>query len=229
MVTLFQSLDPGLVTDAPHQPLLLASDVRFPREQSQQSEADETSPQERINFPLPGDWRTLGAIHTYPSNELAREYEWEEGHDQGQEEEHPRARVVIDGLEPVSEALLSRYEVVKDGDHSEQCIVCLEPLDPRSSPVELIQTEKKELFVALPYCITLPEVVAFPCLHLFHSECLLLWLAQKTTCPTCRFNVDPQMLLNLNGGSARRPWIPPQRDTLEAWIQDREKMRSSCE
>ena len=152
-------------------------------------------------------------------------------HDEEREPDHLRAHVVIDGLEPVSKGLLSRYEVVRSEDHQKglaSCAVCYEPLDLDSSrdaedrnPSEPIQTENRKLLVALPYYAALPEVVAFPCLHLFHSECLFPWLARKTTCPTCRFDVDPDSL-TLNGGSTQRPWVPPAGGMLETWVQGEE-------
>ncbi|KAL5501380.1 hypothetical protein ACEPAH_8640 [Sanghuangporus vaninii] len=43
---------------------------------------------------------------------------------------------------------------------------------------------------------TLPKVVSLPCAHVFHSSCLLPWFSRpgQTTCPVCRFNVDPENL-----------------------------------
>lgn len=152
-------------------------------------------------------------------------------HDEEREPDHLRAHVVIEGLEPVSKSLLSRYEAVRGEDHPKgrtSCAVCYEPLDPDSphdvedhNHTEPTQTENKKLLVDLPYYAAFPEVVAFPCLHIFHSECLFPWLARKTTCPTCRFDVDLDSL-TLNGGSAQRPWIPPVGGVLEAWVQTEE-------
>ena len=149
-----------------------------------------------------------------------------------------RAHVVIDGLEPVSKDLLSRYEVIRGEDHSERtmCAVCYEQLD-LDSPYDAgdcnhsdpILTENERLLRDLPHYVPFPKMVAFPCLHLFHSECLFPWLARRTTCPTCRSDVDPDSLtLTSNGGDARRPWVPPAKGVLEAWVQVEEKKRSSC-
>ena len=158
-------------------------------------------------------------------------------HDEEREPDHMRAQVVIDGLEPVSKGLLSRYEAIRSDDHQKgraSCAVCYEPLDLDPShdvedqnPSEPIPTENRKLLVTLPYYAAFPEVVAFPCLHLFHSECLFPWLARKTTCPTCRFDVDPDSL-TLNGGSVQRPWVPPEAGVVEAWVQAEETRKISC-
>ena len=151
--------------------------------------------------------------------------------DAEREPDHLRAHAVIDGLEPVSKGLLSRYEVVRGEDHPQRrasCAVCYDPLDldfpydlEGHDPAEPVQTENKNLSLALPYHAAFPEVVAFPCLHLFHSDCLLPWLSRKTTCPTCRFDVDPDSL-TLKGGDTQRPWVPPVGGVLDAWVRDEE-------
>ena len=155
-------------------------------------------------------------------------------HDEEREPDHSRAHAVIYGLEPVSKDLLSRYETVRGEEHLKgrtSCTVCYEPLDlDPSHEVEdhnPIQTENKGLLLALPYYGAFPGVVAFPCLHLFHSECLFPWLARKTTCPTCRFDVDPDSL-TLDGGSTQRPWVPPAEGVLEAWVRAEETKNLPC-
>ena len=37
-------------------------------------------------------------------------------------------------------------------------------------------------------------VLALPCGHLFHAGCLAPWFGSHTTCPTCRFDIDPESL-----------------------------------
>lgn len=157
-------------------------------------------------------------------------------HDAEREPDHLRAYAVIDGLEAVSKELLSRYENVRGEDHPQRraaCAVCYEPLDPECSyiaedhdPLEPVRAENKQLSLVLPYHAAFPEVVAFPCLHLFHSECLLPWLARKTTCPTCRFDVDPDSL-TLKGGGTQRPWVPPVGGVLEGWVEAEEAKKPS--
>ncbi|KAF8168992.1 hypothetical protein K438DRAFT_1855965, partial [Mycena galopus ATCC 62051] len=48
-----------------------------------------------------------------------------------------------------------------------------------------------------------PEIISLPCAHLFHASCLAPWFAQhgQTTCPTCRFDVDPQGAVWYGGDS----------------------------
>lgn len=40
------------------------------------------------------------------------------------------------------------------------------------------------------------KIISLPCAHVFHASCLLPWFtrAKQATCPTCRFNVDPENL-----------------------------------
>lgn len=41
-----------------------------------------------------------------------------------------------------------------------------------------------------------PKIVVLPCSHVFHASCLLPWFSKpgRTTCPSCRFDIDPDSL-----------------------------------
>jgi hypothetical protein len=35
-----------------------------------------------------------------------------------------------------------------------------------------------------------PNVCHYPCGHIFHSECIHIWLSENNTCPSCRVIID---------------------------------------
>ncbi|KAF8546410.1 hypothetical protein OG21DRAFT_1473103, partial [Imleria badia] len=49
---------------------------------------------------------------------------------------------------------------------------------------------------ATPPSSEAPKIISLPCAHVFHASCLLPWFtrAKQATCPTCRFNIDPENL-----------------------------------
>ncbi|KAK1217700.1 hypothetical protein PQX77_019648 [Marasmius sp. AFHP31] len=126
-----------------------------------------------------------------------------------------RGRQIVDGLEEASEGLVRRLDRVNKAlneDEGANCAVCWESLldgaeaqwttkeetDPVSQPVSGTEpspttpadtnvtggdAEKKKT-----------KIVTLPCAHLFHAECLVPWFSRprQTTCPVCRFDVDPE-------------------------------------
>ncbi|KAH8091027.1 hypothetical protein BXZ70DRAFT_490642 [Cristinia sonorae] len=145
-----------------------------------------------------------------------------------------RAETIIEALEKVPKELIGRYEKLRAGngqDDCDGCPICRESLLEDSSfsdPDESALT----FLVELPFR-DIPDttIVAFPCpgKHLFHDTCLSPWLSRKTTCPSCRFDVDPHSL-TLRPDPSRpsqhsqvRPrWAPPQSQSFLAWLEDEE-------
>lgn len=70
------------------------------------------------------------------------------------------------------------------------------PAIDQSSTVSAGPTEKEE-----------PMIVSLPCAHVFHASCLIPWFSRprQTTCPTCRFDIDPENLTYIH-----RPRAQPQ-------------------
>lgn len=61
------------------------------------------------------------------------------------------------------------------------------------------------------------RVVSLPCAHVFHAACLIPWFSKpkQTTCPICRFNIDPDNL-TYNPGAQRRATAAGQPPTRES-------------
>lgn len=138
-----------------------------------------------------------------------------------------RARRLLQGLEEVPEGLVKRLERVS-ADEGVVCAVCFENLlNPESAglnedekkaeadpmPVdegdstassasaeaeEEVSEEQKKADEALDR-----KIVVLPCAHVFHASCLRPWFTRphRTTCPTCRFDIDPESLT----------YVPPAR------------------
>ncbi|RXW22125.1 hypothetical protein EST38_g3749 [Candolleomyces aberdarensis] len=127
-------------------------------------------------------------------------------------EDPERANRLIEGLEEVPVGLVKRLERVggmagASGDEltggDSGCAVCWEKLlevddensttesDSRSKQKER-EKEEGEEEEKKPH----PKIVSLPCAHVFHAECLRPWFSRpkQTTCPTCRFNIDPENL-----------------------------------
>lgn len=122
-----------------------------------------------------------------------------------------RAKTLLRGMQVVPEGLVRRLERaggVPGGqgseDHSSGCAVCWGALLEGVEPGEwdsAAQKEEKEKRAAGDGDAKEKEedefrgrIVALPCAHVYHAECLLPWFSRNTTCPTCRFDIDPDSL-----------------------------------
>lgn len=156
-----------------------------------------------------------------------------------------RAQTIIAALERVPKELIGRYEKLRAGhdeDDFEGCPICRESLllDPPSMGEDDAST--LVFFAELPFHESDTLILAFPCpgKHVFHDTCLSPWLARKTTCPSCRFDVDPDSLtLRIESTlppnttippgyqppppRPRPAWQPPKTRPFNEWLEEEEK------
>ncbi|KAJ3494812.1 hypothetical protein NLJ89_g10733 [Agrocybe chaxingu] len=150
-----------------------------------------------------------------------------------QEKDDPeRARKLVDGLEEVPVGLVRRLERVggsgggageDDGRGGDgMCAICWDrlldaegegfgkeakkedrPAEGEASSSSLSTSETKEADSAEK---KYPKIVSLPCAHVFHADCLLPWFSRPrhTTCPTCRFNIDPHNLTYVSAARRRQ-------------------------
>ncbi|OBZ68785.1 hypothetical protein A0H81_11281 [Grifola frondosa] len=154
-----------------------------------------------------------------------------------------RAQTLLLGLEIVTSDLVRRYEKLRngEGDDVDGCAICRDDLlEPPPAEGDPEATAALALMEALPYHVTPVSIIAFSCpgRHLFHDRCLAPWLARKTTCPTCRFDIDPDSLtlrrtsmLRENSETQRRQplrkWEPPNVCSLSEWLEEEERVRKT--
>ncbi|KAH9985861.1 hypothetical protein BJV77DRAFT_1031053 [Russula vinacea] len=141
-------------------------------------------------------------------------------------EDPVRAKRLVRGLEAVNTGLVKRMGKIGEGNGSGAvCAICWDTLlgggaentpdwvagetlgDTTSNPGQSTHPEAEPNESAEPEPEPeepLPKIIALPCSHVFHSACLVPWFSRpkQTTCPTCRFNVDPD---NLTYEPPRRP------------------------
>lgn len=146
-------------------------------------------------------------------------------------EDPVRARKLVKGLEAVNEGLVKRMRKISEGSADGAiCAICWDALleedaettsdtnsgehrwnatpdSGRSTNQETDVTNTAEPESEPEPEEPLPKVIAMPCSHVFHSACLVPWFSRpkQTTCPTCRFNVDPENLT----------YEPPRRSQSE--------------
>ena len=163
----------------------------------------------------------------------------------GEKEDPERARKLVDGLEEVPVGLVRRLERIggtgggmgedetKGGDGG--CAICWDRLlgNPEEVVYQHQECEKKEeesertqpetsVKTDEASSRTTPKIVSLPCAHVFHAECLIPWFSRprQTTCPTCRFNIDPENLTYVSW--RRRMRERRDRERAEARARDPE-------
>ncbi|KZT65821.1 hypothetical protein DAEQUDRAFT_759119 [Daedalea quercina L-15889] len=150
-----------------------------------------------------------------------------------------RAETLLAGLEAASDKLVRRYEKLRgrDGETAEGCAICRDDylIEHSRDPSDFHRLTGADLtgalFELLPFHPSPHQILVFPCpgRHLFHRSCLAPWLARKTTCPSCRFDIDPDSLtLRLTGATSHyaagaRRWEPPAVPGLEEWLVKEER------
>lgn len=151
-----------------------------------------------------------------------------------------RADIIMKALEEVPETLVRRYETLRQGtkeEESDGCAVCRDTLLQNNSKMSLSQAEV--FFAELPFNQLAQadvRILAFPCpgMHLFHAGCIAPWLGRKTTCPTCRFDVDPESLTlserrNSSNGRRLKAWSPPKNKGFKDWLELQEQKKKNSD
>ncbi|PIL22665.1 hypothetical protein GSI_15357 [Ganoderma sinense ZZ0214-1] len=163
----------------------------------------------------------------------------------GADNDLERAETLIQAMEVVSDELVLRYEKLRstDGEDVDGCAICRDDLVDKS-PGTIEASRVLAIFALLPFPSEADTSVAFPCAgkHLFHKHCLLPWLARKTTCPSCRFDIDPHSLtLRISRGlrdvmpitpetdpaHPPRVWQAPQVESMRDWLAAEERAKET--
>lgn len=144
-------------------------------------------------------------------------------HGEPEVEDPERARKLISGLEEVPLGLVRRLERIggtddEDGGRDTMCAICWDQLlddagfkdsdsqestsddtdisEPAESPHRESTPSPSSESQTEDSAAKHPKIVSLPCAHIFHADCLIPWFSRprQTTCPTCRFNIDPENL-----------------------------------
>ncbi|KAJ7859056.1 hypothetical protein B0H14DRAFT_3864220 [Mycena olivaceomarginata] len=111
------------------------------------------------------------------------------------EESPANAARIIAGLATVPEGLIRRLEnlnALGKTDEMAGCPICQDRLiDDR------VESSLRPSAAAISPESVEVTVVVLPCAHVFHAACLGPWFAKprQTTCPLCRFDVDPMGII----------------------------------
>ncbi|KAF7303762.1 RING-type domain-containing protein [Mycena indigotica] len=148
---------------------------------------------------------------------------------------------IISGLEVVPEGLIRRLERVSalttpavddaaavGGDSG--CAICWDRLLDGEGAEFASSESSTNTSEAAPAKAELPQgIIALPCAHLYHASCLVPWFSRagQTTCPTCRFDLDPSGVI-WYGGHKREPggggpmpfFFPPNGEAPGAFEPD---------
>ncbi|KAL6303883.1 hypothetical protein BKA93DRAFT_318784 [Sparassis latifolia] len=137
-----------------------------------------------------------------------------------------RAKRLVAGLDEVPLGLVRRMERVggsgtSEGD-SPLCAICWERLTDVDAGGFELEPEVTEGFDAASAgegagtagskVVDAKKIVVLPCSHVFHTSCLFPWFSKphRTTCPTCRFDIDPDSLTYSPRRRPQRPQTQPQ-------------------
>ncbi|KAJ7491597.1 hypothetical protein B0H11DRAFT_2008434 [Mycena galericulata] len=141
-------------------------------------------------------------------------------HGPKQQESPANAARIIAGLATVPQGLIRRLEHVSalasrsraesevektdelDGDSV--CVICQDRLLDGGDGVELSGPFVESSSAAETSAAS--AIIALPCAHVFHATCLGPWFARpgQTTCPMCRFDVDPNGVIWYGGRKQAR-------------------------
>lgn len=143
-----------------------------------------------------------------------------------------RARVLLNGFPPVPSDLVERLEALEKSGQAERdseediiggggCSICYEPYTHSDHDVGSQEDDDT-------------AVLALPCCHVFHRRCLRPWFEIRTTCPHCRFDIDPRSITfpasdsHTPSASQQRvlSWTPSEGKSLRLWIEQREQRLS---
>ncbi|PVF99551.1 hypothetical protein CPB86DRAFT_872604 [Serendipita vermifera] len=148
-----------------------------------------------------------------------------------------RAQTIIDKLETLDRDLVQKFCAMgcAGGEEGDRCTICWESFieDLEANPKAGDEEKEKA---------NEEKVALLPCAHIFHSSCLKQWfVTPSTTCPICRFELDPLRLLTGGFGSnfafrgggrlVRREQVSPTGDTFPEtlWVDDADANRRRVE